>query len=161
MNVTRALQRAVKEFKLGTKALAAAMSNGRDKIMSDVVLMAKVNPDRTDTHCSPQEMLQIMDITGDHGALFEMAEEMGYVLLKNPLAGQEPGECSKHLVSCIKEFGEFVETVSSAAADNDITHNELKDIHGRCADAQAAILKLQAWAEARHEQSKPARLRVA
>lgn len=156
MNVTRALQRAVKNFRLGTQALAVAMG-----VSSDKVLLAKVNPERTETHCSPREMLQIMEITGDHSALFEMADEMGYVLIKNPLAGAEVGECAKHLVDSVREFGAFIETVSASAADGVVTLNERKEVAERCARAQAEIIQLDAFIGAKHEAGKPSHLRIA
>lgn len=158
MDITRALQHAVKKtWKHGTQALAAALGMSSDK-----VLLAKVSPDRDDTHCSPEEMLQIMAVTGDHSALFAMAEDLGYVLLKNPAHGQTADiECTKHLVVTVREFGEFIETVTEAASDRDINANELKEIHAKCADAQAALLSLDAWAEQRHEAGKPIHLRAA
>ena len=158
MDITRALQHAVKKsWKHGTVALAAALG-----ISSDKVLLAKVSPEREDTHCSPEEMLQIMQATGDHSALFAMAEDLGYVLLKNPAGKQGTDiECTRHLVATVREFGEFIETVTEAAADHDITANELRDIHEKCADAQSVLLSLDAWAEQRHSASRPSYLRAA
>lgn len=156
MDITRALQFAVKNFKLGTAALAAAMG-----VRNPGVLLAKVDPNRGDCHCSPEEAAQIMALTGDHGALFAMAAELGYLCLANPSVGDEAGECATQLVDSVSRCSDYFKTISTASADGEIKLNELKEIDARCLEAMAALVSLRAWAAKRHEEAKPRHLRAA
>jgi hypothetical protein len=156
MDVTRTLQKAVKEYQWGTASLAAAMG-----VSSDKVLLAKVDPNRRETHLSPEEVVQVQKITGDHGALFAMAEELGYLCLANPAANQVLGDCAEHLVDSVARCSDYFKTISAATSDGQIKLNELKEIDARCLEAMAALVALRAWAAKKHEDSKPAHLRIA
>ena len=76
MDITIALQRAVRSFEHGTPALAARLG------ISQTSLLHKVSPTYPTAHCSPEEAVEIMQVTGDHGALHAMAGPLGYVLLR-------------------------------------------------------------------------------
>jgi len=155
MDITRQLQRAVKAYQWGSASLAAAMG-----VSSDKVLLAKVDPNRPETHLSPEEMAQVQKITGDHGALFAMADELGYLCLANPAASRELGDCAEHLVDSVSRCSDYFKTISTATADGQIKLNELKEIDARCLEAMAALVALRAWAAKKHEDSKPAHLRI-
>lgn len=142
MDVTLALQRAVRGFGLGSAALAARLG------VSPTSLAHKVSPTYTAAHCSPEECLVIMEVTGDHGALHAMAGGLGYVLLPVPSL-EAGGESMQALAKTVGEFGELCSQVATAVADGHITDNERARIEAEGAEALAAIeVLLQAVARA-------------
>lgn len=144
MDVTIALQRAVQGFALGTAALAARLNTSVHS------LNHKVSPTYPGAHCSPEEALAIMQVTGDHGALHAQAMLLGYVLLPTPQAGDAHGETAMALASSVREFGEFVARAAGDMADGRCTANELADIQREGAEAQAAIQQLLGLAQQMH-----------
>ena len=153
MDITIALQRAVRAFPLGTKALAARLG------ISETSLSHKVSPTYLTAHCSPQELLEIMEVTGDHGPLNGLAEALGYVLMPSPSAVDGDAPPARALARSIREFGEFISTAADAVDDGRVTANELSRIEREGADALAAIQHLLRAARELHEQSVPASLR--
>jgi hypothetical protein len=145
MDVTIALQRAVQGFPLGTAALAARLSTSVHS------LNHKVSPTYPGAHCSPEEALQIMQVTGDHGALHAQAMLLGYVLLPAPVEGEAHGETAMALARSVREFGEFVARVAGDLADGLCTANELADIQREGAEAQAAMQQLLVLAQQMHD----------
>lgn len=156
MNITRAAQRACKTFTLGLAAVAAAMGVGPK------VLANKLNPDYPEAHLSPEQLVEVMEITKDISPLIAMADQLGFVLVKNPCAlSDTEGDCNILMAGCIKEFGEFICEVAKAAQDGQIKGNELRRIEAEGPEALAAIQCLMAWAAKQHESGKPAHLRAA
>ncbi len=154
MDITRALQAAVRGYPHGTKSLAAALG------MQDGTLSHKVSPTYQTQWCSPEEMLRIMEITGDDGPLLALADARNYVLLPRPvLAGDATDECMARMLDCIKEFSEFTQEIAADLADDKVKDNELRRIEKEGAEAIAAIHRMMAWAQAKHEAAKPAHLR--
>lgn len=148
MDLTIALQRAVRGFEHGTAALAARMG------LQLTSLYHKVSPTYPTSHCSPEEMLEIMQITGDHGALQALAGNLGYVLLPAPdLAADTP--CTLALAQSVQEFGEFAAESARGLADGRISDNELARIEREGAQALAAIQELMRVAARVHQAGKP------
>lgn len=148
MDITLALQRAVKQWPHGTAALAARLGIGVSS------LLHKVSPTYPTAHVSPEEMLDIMEVTGDHGAMHALAGHLGYVLLPAPQCadGSEPIAA---LAETVREFGEFVANASQALADGRVTDNERQRIEREGADALAAIERLMALAQRLNSRNKP------
>ena len=148
MDLTIALQRAVRGFEHGTAALAARMG------LQLTSLYHKVSPTYPTSHCSPEEMLEIMQITGDHGALQALAGNLGYVLLPAPdLAADTP--CTLALAQSVQEFGEFAAESARGLADGRISDNELARIEREGAQELAAIQELMRVAARVHQASRP------
>lgn len=149
MDITIALQRAVRSFEHGTPALAARLG------ISQTSLLHKVSPTYPTAHCSPEEAVEIMQVTGDHGALHAMAGPLGYVLLPAPaLHGQ--GESASALARTVAEFGEFAVATASALADGRVSDNERARIEREASEALAAIEQLLLIAARINRQGKPA-----
>lgn len=147
MDMTIALQRAVRGFEHGTAALAARMG------LQQTSLYHKVSPTYPTAHCSPEEMLEIMQITGDHGALHALAGHLGYVLLPAPELSDET-EGMLALAESIREFGEFASETARGLADGRISDNELARIQREGFQALAAIEQLLKVAVRVHQFSK-------
>jgi len=154
MDITRALQRLVRAYPHGTKALAAAVG------MSDTTLLHKVSPTYPTQFCSPEEALMLMEVADDDGPLIAMADARHYVLLPMPqLAGDASDECMARMLDCVKEFSEFTQELAQDLKDNRVAANELTRLEKEGAEAIAAIQRMLAWASAKHESQKPAHLR--
>jgi hypothetical protein len=148
MDLTIALQRAVRGFEHGTAALAARMG------LQLTSLYHKVSPTYPTSHCSPEEMLEIMQITGDHGALHALAGHLGYVLLPTPdLAADTPSTLA--LAESVREFGEFAAESARSLADGRISDNELARIEREGAQALGAIEQLLKVAARVHQAGRP------
>lgn len=133
MDVTIALQRAVRGFPLGSAALAARLG------VSVTSLSHKVSPTYPGAHCSPEETLDIMQITGDHGALQSMAAELGYVMLPAPELAHQQGDSVQALAAVVGNFGSFIAEAARDLADGRVTDNERGRIEAEAAQAIAAI----------------------
>jgi hypothetical protein len=149
MDITLALQRAVRGYVHGTAALAAQMG------MSATSLSHKVSPTYLTAHCSPEEIVEIMDITGDDGPLEAMAAARGKLLLNAPSLGDEGGEASRVLAETVREFGAFVGEVAGDLADGKITRTELERIEREGALALASIHALLRLTERMHRAAAP------
>lgn len=157
MDVTRALHLAVKHFHLGSESLAAAMGL-RDR----KTLLEKVNPNRADMHASPEEVVQIMEITKDYGALHAMAGLLDHTCIKNPSSGALKGpEAAKAIADTMAKTAEFVQKALAADADGDVSGNEDADCAAACMQLIQAANAARAYIAWRHEQCKPAHLRAA
>ncbi|MBA4341166.1 MAG: hypothetical protein C0423_03315 [Methylibium sp.] len=155
MDITRSLQRAVRDFPHGTKALAAALD------MSPTTLSHKVSPTYPTQFCSPEEMLEIMRETGDNGPLVALADAVGCMVLPLPaLSADGTDECTRKLLDAVKEFSDFTQATAESAAEDGISDNELQRIEAEGAQAIASIQKLMAWAAAKNAERKPAHLRA-
>ena len=155
MDITRALQRAVRDFPHGTKALAAALD------MSPTTLLHKVSPTYPTQFCSPEEMLEIMRETGDTGPLVALADAVGCMVLPLPaLSADGSDECTRKLLDAVKEFSDFTQAMVESVEKDGINDNELQRLETEGAQAIAAIQKLMAWAGAKNTERKPAYLRA-
>lgn len=155
MDITRSLQRAVRDFPHGSKSLAAALD------MSVTTLSHKVSPTYPAQFCSPEEMLQIMRETGDNGPLVALADAVGCMVLPLPaLSADGSDECTRKLLCAVKEFSELAQVTASSAEEDGINDNEMALIETEGGQAIAAIQKLMAWAAAKNAERKPAHLRA-
>lgn len=154
MHIVDALYRAAHNYPHGgIDALASRLG------ISANSLQHKVNPTYPGAHCSPGEMAQIMELTGDHSALQALAARLGYVLLQFPQGGTEAG-FSRELASTVQQFGEFIAEVSQDLVDGLVTTTELRRIEKEGADALHAMQSLMALAAQMHESAKPVSLRT-
>lgn len=148
MDLTRALQRAVRGFALGSEALAASLG------ISTTSLAHKVSPTYPSAHCSPEETLAICEATGDHGYLHTLCAHLGYVALRAAPSGDE-GEMAA-MATVVKEFGELVSAAAMGMADGQVTGNELASIEREAAEAVAAINGVVAVMRAMHQRGASA-----
>ena len=159
MNVTGLLYAAVRGF----RGPAADDSNGATGLapfmdMSATSLSHKVSPAYTNSHCSPEEVVQICKLTGDAGAVRAMALELGYALLPIAPVGEGPGgsQFMAGLAASIKEFGEFITESSSRAASNGISDNDMARIDREFSEHMAASAHLYSLIRQQHRDSRPA-----
>jgi hypothetical protein len=150
MDKRRALYGAVHGYKPGTDSLAAAMVPP----MSATTLRHKVMPNDLKQFLSPEEGIQVQQITGDHGALQVEARELGYVLLRRPVLSSGPLSLTK-ANDAIKEFSEFLSAATAGLAGGAITGNRLRQIEAECLEAIAAIQDLMAHIQGLHEAGQP------
>ena len=135
MDITIALQRAVRSFPLGTAALAARLE------INATSLAHKVSPTYPTAHCSPEEAVEIMEVTGDHGGLHAMAARLGYVLI--PAPGVDGGhESLQALAATVAEFGQMCAEVATGLADGRVTDTERGRIEQEAAETLAAIERM-------------------
>jgi hypothetical protein len=132
MDITIALQRAVRAFPLGSAALAARLG------ISPTSLAHKVSPTYPAAHASVEEACEIMEITNDHAALHAMAARLGYVLLPAPGAAVSQ-ESLQAMAATVREFGEFCFEVAGSVADGHVTDNERARVEAEAADTLGAI----------------------
>ena len=155
MDITRALQAAVRSYSNGTASLAAAMG------LSATTLSHKVSPTYPGQFCSPEELLQVMEVTGNNAPLIALAAARNFALLPIPQGDGTAGSCTTAVVASIREFAEFVTEITADSADDHITANEMIRIEREALDAIAAIQHTVAWAAAKHASAKPAHLQSA
>ncbi len=149
MDITLALQRAVRSYEHGTEALASILG------ISKHSLNHKVDPRDSGAHCSPDEVHRIQEITGDHGPLFAQAEALGYLLLPMPDVETGSTESTNALTAAVVEFGEFISEAARDMHDNSVSDNELSRIEREGTQALAAIHKLMQVAHALNRTKKP------
>lgn len=155
MDITRALQRAVKGFRLGTGAMAAAMG-----VYSDKVLLAKVDPNREETHASPEQMQQIMEISGDYGALHVMATQLNHQCLRNPGPDEFEGEDARRAIAdTLLRAADAVKKAIEAEADGTVTATEKESVSAAVLHLMASANTMRAYIAWKHEQSKAPNLR--
>lgn len=150
MDKTRAFHAAVRSFALGTDALAAAMG------ISTTTLNHKANPHDAKQFFSPEEGIELQQLTGNHGAVQVEAAALGYVLIKRPDLGAEGSLSFERVNTTVREFSEFLASSTSALADGAITGNELRRVEAECTEAIAAVQDLLALIRSMHEQGRPA-----
>lgn len=148
MDKTRALQRAIDNFPLGTQVLAQLLH------MSPTTLRHKANPNDPRQFFSPEECISLQRETRDHGGLHVEAEALGYVLLKAPQ--QVAPDEAMHLVTrAVREFSEFMTQWSGCQEDGDVSANELQRVDAELLDAISALQSMRAHVAAMHEARKP------
>ena len=155
MNITDALYRAAHNHPGGLESLAMRIG------ISASSLAHKVSPNYPGAHCSPGEMVMIMEFTGDHSALQAMAGRLRYMMLPMVPEGEVDGEFARRLAGSVKEFGEFVAEISTDLADGRVTDNELKRIEREMSDMISAAQSLYGLAARMNRDAKPSHLRAA
>jgi len=149
MDITLALQRAVRGFALGSEALAARLG------MSVHTLNHKVSPTYEGAACSVEEAAEICEVTGDMGPLHAFAASLQHVALPSPEPAEGGDATALQLATTVREFSEFLGEVSGAIADHRITTNELGRIEREAVGAITAINKLVTLARRMHDSSRP------
>lgn len=150
MDLTLALQRAVRGYALGTEALAAAMR------LSATTLNHKVSPTYGGSHVSPEEAADICELTGDVGFLHALAARLGHVALAVPQSAGAATPGAVALAQSVQQFGDFASAAAGSLADGRVTGNELADMEREAAEAMAAINQLVAIARSLREAGLPA-----
>ena len=149
MNITDALYRAVRGYPGGAESLAPRMG------ISSASLSHKVSPNYPGAHCSPEEMMQVCELTHDHGPLQAAASQLGYALLPLEQGAEVDAEFSARLAADVKEFGDFIGDVSATLADGKVTDNELKRIEADLSKMLTATMQLYAWVVVKNKACKP------
>ncbi|MDY0748522.1 phage regulatory CII family protein [Paucibacter sp. R3-3] len=153
MDKTRALQRAVRRYPLGTKALAAALD------MKAPTLNHKASPTYLTQWFSPEEAIELQLVTGDHGGLQVEAAALGYTLQRRRGAAKVSASPASALSTAVGEFGGLLTCVTKALEDDDINGREMAEVDSEIADLQEALQVLRERIAERHEGGKPAHLR--
>lgn len=157
MNFTALLFNAVRNFRgpqpedsNGAAGLAPYMG------ITATSLSHKVSPTYPSAHCSPDEVVNVCKLTGDHEAVRAMAKELGYALLPIAQASDACGpEHAKRMAATVKEFGEFLAESAANAADGHLSDNEMARITREFMESMAAQTGLYAALKAMHQAGKP------
>lgn len=157
MNITALLHNAVRCFRgpqpedsNGAAGLAPYMG------ITSTSLSHKVSPTHT-AHCSPEEIVAICQLTGDHSAMQAMAKQLGYYLVPvpKPDADLDPEYISR-VTATAKEFGEFLAEATTSYTDKAVTDAEMSRITIEFAESMAAQAHLFSILQAKHQAGKPA-----
>lgn len=157
MNITALLYNAVRRFRgpepedsNGAAGLAPYMG------ITSTSLSHKVSPTYPTAHCSPEEIVDICKLTGDHAPMQAMAKALGYVMV--PMAkvgGDVDPEYIAQVTASAKEFGEFLAEATTSYADKKVTDTEMMKITKEFADSMAAQARLFGVLQAKHQADKP------
>lgn len=155
MNITALLYNAVRCFRgpqpedsNGAAGLAPYMG------ITSTSLSHKVSPTHT-AHCSPEEIVDICQLTGDHAPMQAMARALGYVLVPLAQEGADTGqEYIERLTAAAKEFGEYIAESTSSYADKRISDDEMARITKEFADSMAAQSHLFSILQSKHAAGK-------
>ena len=159
MILTTHLYRAAHNSTLGMAKLAETISTP-DEPVTESSLQKKVNMRYPGAHCSPEQALRIMELTGDHGMLFEQCQRLGYVAMALPqLADGGDKSVLESMTTTIREFSEFMAEISKDLADKNVNDNELQRIEKEGSEALAAIQQLIAFAQQKNADAKPVAVR--
>lgn len=156
MNVTALLFNAVRSF----RGPGPDDSNGAAGLAPYLGITAtslnhKVSPTYASAHCSPDEVVAICKLTGDHAPVQAMALELGYALL--PIAatdGMSTADACR-IAKAAKEFGEFLAEAASNIGGKQIKDSEMTHIAKEFAESMAAQAHLFAQLQAAHDAGKP------
>lgn len=158
MNIRALLYNAVRCFRgpqpedsNGAVGLAGYMG------LTSTSLSHKVSPTYPNAHCSPEEVVSICQLTGDHAPMQAMAKALGYVLV--PIAeegGDSDQQYIEQLTATAREFGEYISEATSSYADKQITDPEMARITKEFADSMAAQSRLFSILQNKHQAGKPA-----
>lgn len=151
MDITLALQRAVRNFAHGSAALAARLG------MSVHTLNHKVSPTYSSAECSVEEAAEICEVTGDMGPLHAFAARLQHVAMPAALGVDVGDQAAHQLAETVREFGEFVSATATAVADGRVSRNELATVERDGAEAIAAINALVQIARRVHETGRTLR----
>ncbi len=112
-----------------------------DMGMGQIVFLAKANANRSDTHFSPSELLHLMALTNDYRALYEMANQLGFTLVKRDAAADTSVFAA--FIHNAKEQGDVALAIETALEDGRITRDESQNIHARINGARQALDTLE------------------
>lgn len=104
----------------GIPALAARLN------VNATVLSHKLNPNNNTHHLSVADLMNIMTLTNDHSAMHAMCLELGYLAI--PMQSCSIETTTQAVTGTVKEFAQFLQTVTKALADNKVTKNELRRV---------------------------------
>jgi len=83
--------------------------------LSPTSLSHKVSPTYENTNLSPDELLAVMELTGDHSAFFAIALRLGYAPIPLPKPGDAADEAFNEVMTrSIREYGESMQAASEA-----------------------------------------------
>lgn len=158
MNVTALLHQAVKKFRgqgpddqNGAAGLAEYMG------IAQTSLSHKVSPTYPSAHCSPDEVVEICKLTGDHAPLQAMAMNLGYALLPITPADEMTHEHACRVASNAKEFGEYLAMAAAhSVAGKRTTDADMADLAKELTQSIAAQTALYGQLQAAHEARKEA-----
>ncbi len=105
------------------------------------------------------DAVKLSHLTGDLRILNAFASECGCLVLPMP-APDGAVDTFHALAEAAREFGKFVTSVADAAADGQVTANELARVDGELASMLAASQAIRATLAQIHEAGKPSALRA-
>ena len=121
----------------GARGLATAIG------MNGAVLAHKVSLSDQANQLTVPQARKIMLATSDYRMLHGLAADLDHVCLR--VAGLGDNDCVLTSISdTAREFGEFLTSVTSAVADDDVTPNELRRVDRELAQMTAAANQLRA-----------------
>lgn len=122
-------------------------------------LSHKVSPTYVTANLSPNELMQVMKLTGDHAAYFAMSVELGYAPMPLPQPGDDADEAFNTLMTkSIKEYGESMQAAS--AAHQSPSNRSLETYQKELLDSMLAGLSVLSSLKARNTAANPTPTRL-
>ena len=125
------------EYPGGVKALSARMNK------SHHVFYHKLNPNDQTNHLTVSELMQIMQLTGDHRALHAACTALGYTAIPLPSISTAKS-IPDAITNMARGFAGFLQSTTDALADGTVTALELKRIVQDLGEMVAAAAQLEA-----------------
>lgn len=117
------------------------------------VLSHKLNPNNQDNHLTVSDLMVIMVMTGDHRALHAACLSLGYMAL--PLPESTDDATADSITDTVKEFSEFLQSVTAALADKKITKTELRTVRKELSDLVSASSRLESILASMEAKQRP------
>lgn len=140
MNVEDTAYETVRSYPGGSASLAPRMG------MSQALLNSKVNPNTRTHHLTLMEAFKLVDLTDDERILHAWAAERGRAVV--PTESDASLDILSAALNAEAAKGNLSRLLHDALADGKVTANEAKGLMAAGADAQAAVVKLLASAQA-------------
>jgi hypothetical protein len=138
MNITKAAELTVHEFKGGSESLGPLVG------ITPAVLRNKVNPNNTTHHLTLAEAVRICRMTADFRILTAWAHEAGFLLVKAPSHCQAESDMSvlEQVVGFMVASGVYGQEIHKALADGGVDRQELTRIREAGAGVMTAVGEL-------------------
>lgn len=137
LSVRDAAYHVVKDYPGGAVALAARLG-----MRTAATLSHKVSPNSTHYYLSLEEAVNVQAFTGDDRILFAMARELGYVCIRIDQSDEE--HVNEKIVDTVREFGAYLQSVTEAIQDKQVTDREVSEIAAHMGSVMAQFNLLHA-----------------
>lgn len=149
LSVRDAAFHVVHSYPGGAAALATRMG------LSYGVLCHKVKPNyESRHHMTLEESVKVQQLTGDHRILYAMARELDHVAIR--VDSIEGDAVHADITKTVKEFADYLQSVTVAVSDDKVTDNELRDVDQQLGELINQANRLRASLAAMNQSLKSA-----
>jgi hypothetical protein len=137
MNVLDTLYHTVHDYDGGAEALAQRLGKRGSSLCHEVR-----PPAGSTAKAGLLDAVKIMEISGDHRTLHVINAQLGYMAVRLPVLDQASEATISHLAAISREFNDVVQAAAIAAADGQITDNELASVQRQSGELIASVHSL-------------------